>query len=284
MALIRFSDISAEIPAHSIVGVTGKSGSGKSTLLKLFMRFWSVQQGKVKISQTDIGEINTADLRNMESFMTQETHLFHDSIKKNLYVAKPDASDEEIIAACKKASIHDLSLIHICQVIRDLYGAGCRNIQFDDCSWGVCADPNAQAIFGTDEAGLREIQEQLLRVNNLAMEGKPGDLTVNTHVCRGNFHSTWACRGGYDTVAETLFARENVDAFFLEYDDERSGGFEPLRAVPADKTVVLGLVTTKAPKLEDKAEVIGRIREAARYVPLERLCLIPQCGLSLIHI
>lgn len=166
------------------------------------------------------------------------------------------------------------------QVIRDLYGAGCRNIQFDDCSWGVCADPNAQAIFGTDEAGLREIQEQLLRVNNLAMEGKPGDLTVNTHVCRGNFHSTWACRGGYDTVAETLFARENVDVFFLEYDDERSGGFEPLRAVPADKTVVLGLVTTKAPKLEDKAEVIGRIREAARYVPLERLCLIPQCGFA----
>ena len=104
------SDISAEIPAHSIVGVTGKSGSGKSTLLKLFMRFWSVQQGKVKISQTDIGEINTADLRNMESFMTQETHLFHDSIKKNLYVAKPDASDEEIIAACKKASIHDFIL------------------------------------------------------------------------------------------------------------------------------------------------------------------------------
>jgi methionine synthase II (cobalamin-independent) len=122
--------------------------------------------------------------------------------------------------------------------------------------------------------------EQLLQVNNLAIEGKPADMVINTHVCRGNFHSTWASNGAYDRVAETLFARENVNAFFLEYDDERSGGFAPLQYVSEDKKVVLGLITTKSPLLEDKETVIGRIHKAAKYVPLERLCLSPQCGFA----
>lgn len=104
------SDVSLEIPQNSIVGITGKSGSGKSTLLKLFMRFWIVQQGSVKLSQSDVGEINTVNLREMEGFMTQETHLFHNSIKENLCIAKPNASAREMIAACKKASVHDFIL------------------------------------------------------------------------------------------------------------------------------------------------------------------------------
>ena len=137
-----------------------------------------------------------------------------------------------------------------------------------------------ELIVGTDEAGLEQIKEDLLRVNNLAIEGKPEDLVVNTHICRGNFHSTWACTGGYDAVAKTLFARENVNAYFLEFDDERSGGFEPLQAVSGEKKVVLGLITTKSPKLEDKKAVIERIYEAAKYVPLERLYLSPQCGFA----
>ena len=124
------------------------------------------------------------------------------------------------------------------------------------------------------------LKEKYLVLNNLALEGRPSDLRITTHVCRGNYHSSWASEGAYDTVAETLFARENVDAFYLEYDDARSGGFEPLRQVPAGKQVVLGLITTKRPQLEDKDVIKGRINEAAKYMPLEQLCLSPQCGFA----
>ena len=166
------------------------------------------------------------------------------------------------------------------KVIADLYVAGCRNIQFDDCSWGMIVDPNAKAIFEVDDAGLEDIKRLLLRINNLAIEGKPEDLVITTHVCRGNFHSTYASRGAYDSVAETLFAGENVSAYYLEFDDERSGGFEPLKAVSGDKKVVLGLITSKKPELEDKQAVIDRIHEAAKYISLDRLCLSPQCGFA----
>lgn len=165
-------------------------------------------------------------------------------------------------------------------VIKDLYAAGCRNIQFDDCTWGVCVDPNACFIFNTDEAGLEAIIEKLVRINNLAIEDKPKDLVINTHICRGNFHSTWACQGGYDRVAKDLFAKENVDAFYLEFDDERSGGFEPLKHINNDKKVVLGLITTKSPTLEKKEHIIKRIQEAKKYIPIEHLCLSPQCGFA----
>ena len=164
--------------------------------------------------------------------------------------------------------------------IADVYAAGCRNLQFDDCSWGMVVDPHAEQFFGTDAAGLERVKETLLDVNNRALEGRPADLTVNTHVCRGNFHSTWACEGGYDDVADFLLAREDVDAFFLEFDDERSGGFGPLAKVPAGKKVVLGLITTKSAALEDPEAVIERIHEAERYVPLGSLCLSPQCGFA----
>lgn len=119
-----------------------------------------------------------------------------------------------------------------------------------------------------------------MRINNLAIDGKPEDLVITTHVCRGNFHSTYASSGAYDSVAETLFAGENVSAYYLEFDDERSGGFEPLKAVSGDKKVVLGLITSKKPELEDKQVVIDRIHEAAKYISLDRLCLSPQCGFA----
>ena len=166
------------------------------------------------------------------------------------------------------------------KVIQDLYVAGCRNIQFDDCTWGVCVDPNACFIFGTDEEGLQQIIEKLIRINNLAIEDKPEDLVINTHICRGNFHSTWACQGGYDRVAKDLFAKEKVNAFYLEFDDERSGDFKSLQYVSEDKKVVLGLITTKSYILEDKNSIIERIHEAEQYIPLERLCLSPQCGFA----
>lgn len=165
-------------------------------------------------------------------------------------------------------------------VIQQLYDAGCRCIQFDDCSWGMLVDEKAPLFFQTDQEGLLKVQELFLRINNLAMEDKPEDLTINTHVCRGNFHSTYASSGAYDAVAKTLFAKEIVHAYFLEFDDARSGGFEPLKEVTPDKKVVLGLVTTKSAKLEDKETVIARIKEASQYVPLENLCLSPQCGFA----
>ena len=175
--------------------------------------------------------------------------------------------------------IHDIAAGYR-KVIRDLYDAGCRNLQLDDCSWGMCVDPRACQIFDTDEKGLHHVMEQLLEVNNLAIQDKPADMVINTHVCRGNFHSTWASSGAYDRVAEYLFARENVNAYYLEYDDERSGGFEPLKSVSDGKMVVLGLITTKSPVLEDRENVIRRIHEAAQYISLDRLCLSPQCGFA----
>ena len=136
------------------------------------------------------------------------------------------------------------------KVIADLYAAGCRNIQLDDCTWGCFVDPKARIFFGTDDAGLEKLQKEFLEINNLVIEGKPEDLVINTHICRGNFHSTWACTGAYDKVAELVFGKEQVNALYLEFDDARSGGFECLSHVSDDKKVV---ITTKFPKLEDKA-------------------------------
>ena len=166
------------------------------------------------------------------------------------------------------------------KVIADLYAAGCRNLQLDDCSWGMLVDPMAKMFFDTDDEGLLKVQELFVRINNLAIEGVPEDMMVATHVCRGNFHSTYASSGTYNDVAKVLFEQENVDAYYLEFDDERSGGFEPLAHVNGDKKVVLGLITTKKPELEDKQAVIARIHEAAKYIPLDRLCLSPQCGFA----
>lgn len=165
-------------------------------------------------------------------------------------------------------------------VIHQLYDAGCRNLQFDDCTWGMLADPHADQYYGVSGSGLDEIKETYLEINNRVIASKPEDLKINTHVCRGNFHSTYANSGAYDSVAAYLFARENVDAFYLEYDDSRSGGFEPLAEVSEGKKVVLGLVTTKSPQLEDENAVIRRIHQAERYLPLDRLCLSPQCGFA----
>jgi len=165
------------------------------------------------------------------------------------------------------------------EVIKQLYDAGCRTIQFDDCTWGaIVGDAAAQRykLLGN----LTEVKNQLLEVNNLAIEGKPADLTINTHICRGNYHSTYFTSGPYDSVAGHVFAKENVNTLYLEYDDERSGGFQPLAHVSEDKKVVLGLITSKTPELEDKATVIARIHEAEKYIPLDRLLLSPQCGFA----
>ena len=166
------------------------------------------------------------------------------------------------------------------EVIRQFYEAGCRNLQLDDCTWGAIVGEAAKQRYKSLGIDLEEVKAQLLEVNNLALEGKPEDMVITSHICRGNYHSTFFTSGPYDSVADYVFAKEKVDALFLEYDDERSGGFAPLAKVSADKKVVLGLITTKSPVLEDKETVIARIHEAAKYVPLDRLCLSPQCGFA----
>ncbi len=166
------------------------------------------------------------------------------------------------------------------EVIKQFYEAGCRNLQLDDCTWGAIVGDAAKQRYKNLGQDLDEVKGQLLEVNNLALEGKPADMVITSHICRGNYHSTFFTSGPYDSVADYVFAKENVDALFLEYDDARSGGFAPLAKVSEDKKVVLGLVTTKSPELEDKENVIKRIHEAEKYIPLERLYLSPQCGFA----
>ncbi len=166
------------------------------------------------------------------------------------------------------------------QVIADLYAAGCRNIQFDDCTWGIYCDTDFVAKTGMQAVDIQKVSELGVTLNNAAIEGAPEDLVINTHVCRGNYHSTYAFEGGYDPVAPYLFAHENVNAFYLEFDTPRAGGFEPLAHVAEGKKVVLGLITSKQPGLEDKEVVKARIKEASKYVPLENLYLSPQCGFA----
>ena len=175
--------------------------------------------------------------------------------------------------------IRDIAIAYQ-DVIKQFYEAGCRNLQLDDCTWGAIVGDAAKQRYQVLGLDLEDIKRQLLEVNNLALEGKPDDMVITSHICRGNYHSTFFASGAYDSVADYVFAKENVDALYLEYDDERSGGFAPLAKVSDDKKVVLGLITTKSPKLEDKNTVIARIHEAAKYIPLDRLYLSPQCGFA----
>ena len=166
------------------------------------------------------------------------------------------------------------------ETILALYELGCRNIKLDDCTWGMLVDKNFWQTMTNGDYDTQSIQEFYLRLNNDALIDLPEDLHITTHVCRGNYHSTWATSGGYEPIADTLLGHEEVEAFFLEFDDDRSGNFEPLRFVPENKQVVLGLVTSKDGKLEDKETLIARIKEASQYVPLEQLSLSPQCGFA----
>ena len=175
---------------------------------------------------------------------------------------------------------HDLAEVYR-REIAGLAALGCTYLQLDDTSLAYLNDP-AQRAYVNSIGGDGEHQHLInIRLINQALADKPVGMTVCTHMCRGNFRSSWVAEGGYDHVAEALFGELAVDGFFLEYDDARSGGFEPLRFVPkGNKRVVLGLVTSKRPVLESKDELKRRIDEAAKYVPLEQLCLSPQCGFS----
>ncbi len=173
----------------------------------------------------------------------------------------------------------DLARVYADEVA-ELGKLGCTYLQLDDTSLAYLNDP-VQRDYVARQGGDRNAQHLVyIDLINGALARKPAGMTVCTHLCRGNFRSSWVASGGYDYVAEALFGELDVDGYFLEYDDERSGGFEPLRFVPKNKFVVLGLVTSKRPQLESKDELKRRIEAASRYVPLEQLCLSPQCGFS----
>ena len=167
------------------------------------------------------------------------------------------------------------------KAVRAFYDAGCRYLQLDDTVWAyLCSqDERDKARARGDDPD--RLQEIYARVINYAIAERPSDMTITTHVCRGNFRSTWISSGGYEPVAETLLAGTNYDGYFLEYDSDRAGGFEPLRYLPkGNKIVVVGVVTSKSGELERRDDIRRRLEEAARFAPMEQLALSPQCGFA----
>ncbi len=164
--------------------------------------------------------------------------------------------------------------------VRRLGELGVTYLQLDDTSLAYLNDPRQREMMAAQGADAEHLHERYIRNINAVLEHKPAGMRVTTHMCRGNYRSSWTASGGYDFVAEALFGQLGVDGFFLEYDDPRSGDFSPLRFVPPGKMVVLGLVTTKRGALESKDDLKRRIDEASKYVPLEQICLSPQCGFS----
>jgi 5-methyltetrahydropteroyltriglutamate--homocysteine methyltransferase len=167
--------------------------------------------------------------------------------------------------------------------LQSLYDAGCRYVQMDDTNLAYLCDDRMRAAARQRGDDPNELPHRYATFINRVVALKPAGMTLAVHLCRGNFKSTWAAQGGYEPVAEALLSEMKVDGYFLEYDDARSGDFKPLRFLPKGKTVVLGLITTKLGQLESKDDVKRRIDEAAQFVPLDQLCLSPQCGFSSTH-
>jgi 5-methyltetrahydropteroyltriglutamate--homocysteine methyltransferase len=232
---------------------------------------------KVRIDRTIFGE----DFKALEA-LTDGTGL---TAKLTIpspsmvhYRGGPAAIDPNVYADVEEFWT-DLSAAYADEVKR-LYDLGCRYLQFDDTSLAYLNDPEQRREMTERGDDAEHLHLRYIRQINQALAGKPADMTVTTHMCRGNYRSSWVASGGYDFVAEALFNELAVDGFFMEWDDERSGGFEPLRFVPEGKLVVLGLVTTKRGDLESKDDLKRRLDEASKFVPLDQLCLSPQCGFS----
>jgi 5-methyltetrahydropteroyltriglutamate--homocysteine methyltransferase len=189
------------------------------------------------------------------------------AVAKSAYASRDDIFDDLAIAYQK--------------AVKAFYAAGCRYLQFDDTAWAyLCSQDELRKA---KERGLDvdHLQDTYTRCINKALEGKPADMVITTHVCRGNFRSTFISSGGYEPVAESLLAKCNYDGYFLEYDTDRAGGFEPLRFLPkGKKIVVLGLITSKTGRLEPRDEIKRRIEEATKFAPLDQFCLSPQCGFA----
>lgn len=174
---------------------------------------------------------------------------------------------------------HDVVQAYV-QFLNELADAGCRTVQFDDCTWARLISAKDHSGQSMSHQSIQERKDLYIELNNGVINQKPQELTINTHVCRGNFVSTWFASGGYDSVADPLFTQSAAESFYLEYDSKRAGSFAPLADLPSNKRLVLGLVTSKDGALEDKAQLIERIHEAANYHPLENISISPQCGFS----
>ena len=164
--------------------------------------------------------------------------------------------------------------------IKGFYDAGCRYLQIDDCSMAYFCDPAQRKMLEERGENPAEMEQAYAYVLNVALEGRPADMRVTMHVCRGNFRSTFVASGGYEHIADLMFNKINLDGYFLEWDNERSGDLAPLRFLPKDKLVVLGLVTSKTGELETKDSIKRRIEEATKHTSLDQLCLSPQCGFA----
>ncbi len=180
----------------------------------------------------------------------------------------------------RDAIFDDLAIAYQ-KAIKAFYAAGCRYLQFDDTAWAYLCSQEELKKARDRGLDVDHLQETYTKCINKALEAKPADMTITTHVCRGNFRSTFISSGGYEPVAESLLAKCNYDGYFLEYDTDRAGGFEPLRFLPkGNKIVVLGLITSKSGRLEQPDDIKRRIQEAEKFVALEQLCLSPQCGFA----
>ena len=232
-------------------------------------------EGKVRLQHTIFGD----DFRKLQSFVSRATpKLTIPSLSMVHYRGGRAAIDPAVYPDVEEFWA-DLVAAYAEEVER-LGKLGCTYLQFDDTSLAYLNDPHQREEMAARGDDGEHLHLRYIRNINAALARKPAGMSITTHMCRGNFRSSWVAEGSYDFVAETLFNELRVDGFFLEYDDARSGGFEPLRFVPKGKRVVLGLVTTKRGELEKKDDLKRRIEEASRFVPLEQLCLSPQCGFS----
>jgi len=231
--------------------------------------------GKVRMDRTIFGEDFTYLKSQVSTALPKQTVPSPNMVH---YRGGPAMLDPEVYPDIE-GFWSDLAAAYADEV-RRLGELGCTYLQFDDTSLAYLNDPAQRAEIAGRGEDAEHMHLRYIKQINAAVQGKPAGMAITTHLCRGNFRSSWAASGGYDFVAEALFSELAVDGFFLEYDDERSGGFEPLRFVPPGKMVVLGLVTTKRPELESRDDLKRRIDQAAKFVPLDQLCLSGQCGFS----
>ena len=301
-------DVSFRAAPGTVTALVGPSGGGKSTIIGLVAAFYTPVGGRILVDGVDL-TVNkqhtfhasdeqppmfkvTSKIRRTKPSMLSHFEFLKSVVKKGTpKFTMPSPAmlharrDRDSIKKAYPNSDNFWADLTQCyrEEIADLYRAGCRYLQIDDTTIAMWGDPKVQEQFrklGDDPKKDVVIYAQAV---NDAIRDAPDDMTVAIHTCRGNFKSTWLASGSYDYVAETALSRLEVDGFFLEYDDERSGGFEPLRHIPKGKRVVLGLVSSKVPQLEPKDILKRRIEQASKFVPLENLCLSPQCGFSSTH-
>ncbi len=231
--------------------------------------------GRVELSETIFGE----DFSTLRSLTTSAVAKQTIPSPNMIYTRGGRSSIDERVYPDLEAFWSDVTAAYREEMTR-LYDLGCRYLQFDDTSLAMINDPQVRAGYAARGDDAEHLHLELIGHLNDVLAGRPADMAITTHMCRGNYRSAWAAAGSYDFVAEALFGSLDVDGFFVEFDDERSGGFEPLRFVPAGTMVVLGLVTTKRGELESKDALKRRVEEAARYVSADQLCLSPQCGFA----